>query len=252
MKAQFKYAFFTGLRLRGNTFSIIFIMNMTFIILGALNLLPFAAKVTAVSLGGVAIAVMLGMNVACDILIISRMFAAPGAYLHALTPAPRNRILLTGVITMLVKDIVTMTFVITSEVILSLQLAGESLFALVRNTAFSDLTWIPDALIYTAMLVAGYLIVLMIILFCITASKSIFYQKRAGGLLTALLSIGILYIVSISSILVAPFGTVTRYGISFVIDVGTAGTVAYVILLLAQAAALFMLTSKLMERRFNI
>jgi hypothetical protein len=63
MKAQFKYAFITGLPFRGAAFAFIFVMDAVFIALGSLGLLPFAAKVTAVSLGGVAIAAMMVFDI---------------------------------------------------------------------------------------------------------------------------------------------------------------------------------------------
>jgi len=252
MKAQFKYAFRAGLNVRLTTFAIIFTMNLVFIILNIFGALPFAGQVTAVSLGGVAIAVMMVVNVIGDVSIVSRMFSAPGAYLHALTPAPRRQILLAGVITMMIKDIVTMTVVITSEVILSLQLAGDNVISIVWTFIRSNTGDILYGLLYTSLLIVGYMFVMMIIMFCITVNKSIFYQKRLGGLMTGILAVAVCYVFTLSSFLIAPFGTVQRIGMNFMITAGTAGSIAYIILILAQAAILFILTSKLMERKVNI
>jgi len=58
MKVQFKYAIRAGLYARGPVFAVIFIMELIFIVLGSLGILPLAAQITAVSLGGTAIAVM--------------------------------------------------------------------------------------------------------------------------------------------------------------------------------------------------
>ena len=74
MKAHFKYAFRTGLAARGIVFAVIFAMNLVFIILGALGRLPYAAEVTAVSLGGTAIAVMLVFNIIGDIFFFCHFF----------------------------------------------------------------------------------------------------------------------------------------------------------------------------------
>ena len=252
MKAQFKYAFRTGIYARGVAFAVIFVMNLVFIVLGSMGLLPFAAKVTAVALGGVAIAVMIVFNIVSDIAIVSRMFSAPGAYLHALTPAPRKQILLSSILTMMILDIVTMAVVITGEVMLSFNLAGDGISSMVFNFIRAESSILLNVLLPFVLLIAGYLLVVMGIIFCISVNKSVFYQKRAGGLMTAIVAIAVIYIVNISSFLLAPFGAVSRLALFFTITIGTVGTGMYALLNLILAAVLFVLTSKLMERKINI
>jgi len=253
MKAQFKYAFRAGFHVRGLAFIVIFSTFLVFTVLGALGLLPFAAQVTAVSLGGTAIVAMMVFNIVSDVSITRRMFAAPGAYLHALTPAPRRQILLSSVITMVAMDIVTMAAVITGEVILSLNLAGEGegriVWEAIRNAGASDVLY---GVWGVALLLAGYFLVMMLILFCMTVRKSLFYNKPVGGLLTAALALAVVYIVNLSSFILAPFGEVSRFAIFFTISLGRLGSALYIPLTLIEAAALFVLTSKLMERKVNI
>ena len=252
MKAQFKYAFRAGFSARGIVFTVIFTMNLVFIILGSLRLLPLAALITAVSLGGTAIAVMMALNIVGDVAIVRRMFAAPGAYLHALTPAPRRQILISSTLTMMVMDIVTMAVVIIGEVWLSLILAGDNIGDIVFQAISTNAPGLWYGFSLVALLISGYLLVMMIILFSVTMRKSVFYQKPAGGLLTALLSIGVIYATSLSTLLLAPFGTVSRFGIFFTVTIGWVGSIFYILLTLIQAAVLFILTAKLMERRMNI
>jgi hypothetical protein len=53
--------------------------------------------------------------------------------------------------------------------------------------------------------------------------------------------------------LLIPFGTVTVWRSFFItVTVGDLGMVVFTLLLLAEAAGLFVLTSKLMERKLNI
>jgi len=241
------------MHIRGVVFAVIFAMEFVFVALGALGLLPFAALVTAVSLGGTAIAVMMAFNIVGDVAVCRRMYSAPGAYLHALTPAPRWKILLSSVITMAVMDIVTMAVVITGEVWMSLLLAGEGIVSIVRNAIVgANAPQVLSGIWSAALLLAGYLLTMMIVLFCVTVRKSVFYQKPAGGLLTALLAVGTAYAVSLSVLLLAPFGNVTRFGAIFTITLGSAGTVLYALLALVEAAALFILTARLMERKMNL
>ena len=253
MKAQFKYTFLSGLHARGGVFVVIFIMNFIFIVLGSLGLLPFAAKVTAVALGGVAIAVMMACNIVDDISIVRRMFAAPTAYLYALTPAPRQETLLANIIAMLVMDIVTMAVVICGEVWLSFILAGEGIGRVMGEAI--QLLSAPELLLgilYIALMLAGYLLFLMIILFGVAIKRSVFYHKQAGGLLTVVSVLGVIYIISLMPIILAPFGTVSRFIVFFTITLSGVGTAMYLLLTLMQTAALFVLTSRLMERKINI
>jgi hypothetical protein len=228
-------------------------MFLVFNVFSLLGLLPFAARITAVSLGGTAIAVMMAFNIAGDVAIARRMFSAPGAYLHALTPAPRRQILFSSVITMMAMDIVTMAAVIMGEVLLSFSLAGEGVGNLVREAimdagASNVLFWFWSL----ALLIAGYLLIIMIILFCISARKSVLYSKPGGGLLTAALAVAISYIVNMLPLVLAPFGDISRFAVFFTISLNRAGSVMFILLTLIEAAILFALTSRLLERKVNI
>jgi hypothetical protein len=252
MKAQFKYAFLAGIYARTYVFAVIFTMNLVFITLGSAGLLPFAAHITAVSLGGVAIAVMMAFNIAGDVAIARRMFSVPEAYLHALTPAPRWKILLASIVAMMTLDFITMAVVITGEVWLSLTFAG------VWNTVIDfirggmDFPYFLYGLQFILLLIAGYLLTMTFILFCVTAKKSIFYKSRYPFLMTLLLACGCIYVLSLLLLILAPFGSVGRFGIFIIISLSDTALPFYILLTLLKAAGLFYLTSKLMERRMNI
>jgi hypothetical protein len=237
-------------------FAVIFVMNLAFIVLGSLNALPLAAHIIAVSLGGMAIAVMVAFNIIGDVMIARRMFTAPEAYLHALTPAPRRKILLASVITMAVLDIVTMAVVITGEVWLAMNLAGESMWRIVREAfRYMDVgTGTLYVILVTLACLTGYLLILLVILFSATARKSIFYKKSASGALAFLLACGCFYAISLTPFLLMPFPLcgVFRWGAFFMVGFNGVGMFLYILLLCAEAAALFILTSKLMERKMNI
>jgi len=254
MKAQFKYAFRAGMSVRLPAFAAIFLMNLVFIVLGLLFRLPEAAHITFVALSGTALAAMMAVNVIGDISIVGRIFAAPGAYLHALTPVPRRRTLLAGVIAMLVMDIITMAALIGGVVWLAanMDVFYGGLTEIADIAAGDFIVTVPETLQNAALLIAGYLLIVMVILFCITMGKSVFYQKRGGGWLTALLAVGIAYAVSLSPLILTPFGDVERFGAFFTVTPNAVGNVLYILLILLEAAALFILTSRLLERRINI
>jgi len=252
MKAQFKYAFKTGLTLRGAAFAFIFAMDAVFIALGSLGFLPFAAQVTAVALAGVAISVMLVFDIIGDIAIIRRMFVTPDAYLYALTPVPRWKTLLASVIVTAVLDIVTMAVVITAEVWLSLILAGEGAW----QTAWGYISANSSEFLYglwlVPLLAAGYLLLMMIIMFCQTAKKSILFGIPASRLLAFLLACVCLYVISLLQLVLIPFSAIERYGLLIILHLGKNALPFYALLLLLEAAALFVITSKLMERKINL
>ena len=253
MKAQFKYAIIAGLYFRGPAFAVIFIMNAVFITLGSLGLLPFAAHVTALSLCGVSIAVMLAANIGGDVAITKRMFSSPQSYLHALTPVPRWKTLLTSIVTMAVMDLVTMTIVIFSQVWLALNLAGEVIWQLVLIAIRSQESSLFYIVWGSLLIIAGYFLIIMIILFCVTVKRSIFFKLPASGFLAFLLACGCFYIVNLFQLLLIPFGDVWRFGVFIFITIESGAAIpVFTLITLLQAAALFVLTSKLLERKVNL
>ncbi|MDR0292739.1 MAG: hypothetical protein LBH95_01120 [Oscillospiraceae bacterium] len=251
MKAQFKYTFRAELYLRGIVFAVISVMMLVFAVLGSLGFLPEAAQITAVSLAGIGIAVMFGANIASDVAMSKRLCATPDAYLHALTPAPRRKFLLASVLTMMILDIVTMAAVITGEVVLSFNLANVG--NLWREFGYAVRDYAAEILYGVLFLMACYLLAAMIILFCVTAKKSIFYKMPASWLMTFLLACGCVYAVSLLPLIIAPFGTIERYRIFITITLdGWTGAWLYLLLTFLEAAGLFVLTSKLMERKMNL
>lgn len=255
MKVQFKYAILAELHFRGIVFAVIFAMNFIFLLLGALGVLPVAALITAVTLSGIAVSVMAIVNIICNIGIIRRMFYAPRAYVLALTPTPRYKTLLANVAAIAMLDTVTMTVAITSVTWLSLMLAGEftDIAAHMQNFPPIDAYTILSIIGGAVLLLASYLLLAMFIITCIIVKRSLFYQKRAGGLLTALVALGGMYIFSVSQLILAPFGTVTRFGLFIHINLGgLLGLIPYAIFTLLYVAVLFIIASKLMERKLNI
>ena len=250
MKAQFKYAFLAGLYARGPVFAVIFVMNTVFITLGSLDLLPVAAHITAVSLGGVAVGVMMAFNIVGDISVIRRMFNAPDAYLLALTPVPRWKTLLSGIFAMAVMDIISMFIVILQIVWLSFNFSGvwDTVIAAMQGDSSSFVYIIWGALV----MIAGYLLWVTLIFFCIIARRSIFYNKPLSGLLSFLLGCLCLYIVSVLHAVLFPFGSVIRHGILFIITLNTTALPFYILLNLIPTIVLFVFASKLLERRVNI
>ena len=250
MKAQFKYAFINSFKDRYIVFILLCLVNTVFIILGTLGLLPLAALITSVSLGGVFIAVMLVVNIVGDISIMRRMFSAPGAYLYALTPAPRWKSLFAEISVMTIFDFITMAVAIAQVVWLSLNLTGiTGIFSMLNiwDSFGNYFIW------RFLLLFVGYLLYVLIIIFSITAYKTILYKKPASLFLALVTGFVINYLASLMRFLLAPFAEISNFGLFFILNLNNdTGVSAYFLLTFLQVILLFIVTSKLMEKRINI
>jgi len=252
----FYYAFRAGATPRLIAFAVIFIMNLAFIIPGLFGMLPLAAQITAVSLSGTAIGAMAVFNIVGDASIIRHMFTAPGAIFYALAPVPRKMTLLASIIAMFIMDSITMVISIISVVILSINLGAYysdiDIWGEIATYTTSDLGGAVNILLGFALIVAAYLFVIMLIIFCKAMRKSIFFSKTAGGLLTFLTGVGVFYLMTLSPLLVAPFGDVSFFYGFITVTVGNLGMGMYTIIMFMISAALFLLSSKLFERKINL
>jgi len=250
------YAFRAGASPRIYAFAIIFIMNLAFIIPGMMGVLPLAAQITAVSLSGTAIGAMAIFNIIGDASIIRHMFTAPGAVFYALTPAPRRKTLLASITAMFTADLITMIFPIISVIILSINLgsnySGMNAWDMLTTYGAPDSGTAVMILISIALITAAYLFILMLIMFCKAMRKSYFYNKPAGGFLAFLTGVAVVYIMTLSPLLVAPFGEISRYYWFFTVTVDRLGMGLYALVIFILSAILYLLTSKLFERKINL
>jgi len=253
MKAQFKYAFLTGLKYRCPVFIVIFTMNILFILLGSLGMLPLAAQILSVSLGGIAVAVMFAANIGADIAIAKRMFSAPGAYLDMLTPVPRWKILFASIITMAAMDLLTMILIIASQGWLSLKIAGGNIPEMVWNTIQSQSDQIINIIWFGLVVIVNYFLYVMIILFCVTIKKSFFFRMRSAGFFAFILAVGCVHVISLLQLILAPLGEVSRIGFLFMVTpVNLSALPFFALLALLEAAILFVITSRLLEKKINL
>jgi hypothetical protein len=148
-------------------------------------------------------------------------------------------------------DAITMTAVIIGEIWMSLNLAGTD----ARRSMFSFFGQ-PFAgfniLFYILFAISSYLFLVTIVMMCLTARKTLFYQRRAGKLLTLLFGILVYYIMNLVHIVLAPFGSLYKFGVFHTITVHGVGAIMYILIILIQAGVLFFITSALMERKMNI
>ncbi|MCL2136912.1 MAG: hypothetical protein FWH40_07950 [Coriobacteriia bacterium] len=252
MKAQFKYAFRAGLSVRAVVFAVIVLLELAlFFAIKMLNS-NFVLPIIAVTISGIAIGVMVTVNIVSDILVMRRMIATPDAYLIALIPVPRWKTLLANVVAMSVMDVITTTVVILGVITMAFSLTGP-----LSNEVFREMLGSasggPAALLLSAFFtIASYLSVLTTVLFAVTARSSILYNQQFRTPITVLLALAIRFIISLTPLLLLPFGKLVRFGLLFNITLSNIGSAFYIILLFGEAVLLFSLTAWLMERKINI
>jgi len=250
------YAFRAGASPRIYAFAVILVMNLAFIIPGMLGILPLAAQITAVSLSGTAIGAMAIFNIIGDASIIRHMFTAPGAIFYALTPASRKKTLLASTLVMFFTDFITIIISVISVIILSINLGSHysdiNAWEMLTSYGHADTGTITTVLLSFALIITFYLFIIMLIMFCKAMRKSIFYNKPAGGLLAFLTGVVVVYIMTLSPLLVAPFGEIERAYWFITVTVNNLGMGLYALVIFILSAILFILTSKLFERKINL
>jgi len=255
-RSSLYYAFRAGASPRLVVFAVILVMNLAFILPGSFGWLPLAAHIVAVSLSGTAIGVMAVFNIIGDVSLCKSMFSPSGAVFYALTPAPRRNTLLASLIAMFFMDFVTMILSIVSVVVLSLNLgshvSGDYIWGLLFRHGFELRFFLNNILIPFLLVIATYLFFVMLIIYCRAVRKSVLYNKHAGGFLAFSLAVGIYYLFTVSTLLLAPFGSMSWFYGIITISVNYLGMGMYALLHLVFAAVMFILTSRLMERKMNI
>jgi len=255
-RSSLYYAFRAGASPRLIVFAVILVMNLAFIIPGSFGWLPLAAQIVAVSLSGTAIGVMAVFNIIGDVSLCKSMFSPSGAVFYALTPAPRRNTLLASLIAMFLMDFVTMILSIISVVVLSINfgsyVSGDNVWGLAFGYGFEPWFFMNNILVPFLLVIATYLFFVMLIIFCRAVRKSTLYNKHAGGFLAFLLAVGIYYLFTVSTLLLAPFGAVSWFYGIITISVGYLGMGMYALLHLIFAAVMFILTSRILERKLNI
>jgi len=150
--------------------------------------------------------------------------------------------------------LLTMFYVIFTETYLSITLGGgRGLWSTILLHVRENPDETALVISFAVLLIAAYILTLMIIMFCITAKKSFLYKKPASGFLAFLLACGCFYVSSLLQLLSAPFSIVERYLFMIIITPASGIAIPFLIVLtLLEAAGLFILTSKLMERKINL
>ncbi len=233
---------------RLTAFLVMAAVNVFFIIWTALVPWNLPLYIVAVSLSGCALCALFIFNILGDASIDRYLFKAPQGYAVNLMPVKSWKLLLSRTIAIVAQDVIGLGLGVAASTYLSLRLGGvgERVY---RYFDFESI--LSGALIFVIM----YTMIALAVAFARIMSSTVFYRTKGRGILSLLATLAALYALSFLNFLAAPFGYVQYYGSMFLIDVGSglsAGGVVYLLALIAQCAALFIVTSRLMERKINL
>ncbi len=233
---------------RTAAFLVMAAVNVFFIIWTALVPWNLALHIVAVSLSGCALCALFIFNILGDASIDRYVFKAPQAYSANLLPVKSWKLLLSRTIAIVAQDVIGLGLSIAGTTYLSLRLGGV-------GEAVAPFFGFEAILSGVLFFIAGYLLIVLAVAFARILSSSVFYTMKGRGILSLLTTLLALYVLSFLDFLAAPFGYVQSFGTMFVINVDSglsAGAIAYLLALLAQCAALFLVSSHLMERKINL
>ena len=233
---------------RTAAFIVMAAVNVFFIVWTALVPWNLALYIVGVSLSGCALCALFIFQILGDASIDRYVFKAPQGYAVNLFPVNSWKLLLSRTIAIVAQDVIGLALGIAGTTYLSLQLGGVG----ERVMRYFDFeTILCGVLLFIVM----YTLVVLAVAFARILSSSVFYTMKGRGILSLLTTLLALYALSFLDFLAAPFGYVQSFGTMFIINVDSglsAGAIAYLIAILAQCAVLFIVSSRLMERKINL
>jgi hypothetical protein len=255
MKAQFKYALRSGLSLRAAAFAIMALINLPFGLLGYLGFLGYGAMVVAVILSSLAFCGVFAVNIIADVGSLKFIFGTPHGYLHALTPVKSWKTLLARTAAIVIEDSIAICAGVLGIAWQSLNLADEAIGISTLNISVSGYDSFFSALAGIGVSLILYAYVLMLVVFGVTLKQSVFAGLRGKSVLALLCVAAAVWVLSLADFLLVPFGALTNWGMFFYIELPGgfgAGSMVYVILLMARVSALFAASAAMIERKIEL
>jgi hypothetical protein len=240
--AQLKYSSRIHLDQRLLALVINVVVNLFFIVGGSIGALPEGWLVTGVVFSAIGLTALFVVCVTADVETIKSLFSTPNAYNTMLAPVPAWKNILSRVICMTALDLIMLTVGIIGVVI---QAGGME---------YGSVDYGVD-IVSVLLSVVGYIMMFLIIIFACAVAKGPLYHLKGRGILGVGAALIVMYAGSWMALLLTPFARVHHEGMFFMVDLAmgwNAGTIAYIVLLVVEAAALLIGASYLYERKVNI
>ncbi|MCL1904299.1 MAG: hypothetical protein FWF94_07770 [Oscillospiraceae bacterium] len=247
---QLKHALRHGAVLRYTTFGIVTAVNVVFGALAYFNVLGFAAAVTAVSLSGSGLTVVIIINFVAGAANIKSFIGSPSGYIYALTPMKTSNILFIRIAAIVVQDVLALIISIYGTVWLSFYLADVEHNFL--GSTIEGMKISSDVALAIVFGLLAYTFIYTFVVFCIVFKRSILFNKKGKSLLMIPFVPCAFWLLSLLDFIIFPFAIVERWFLFFNVTLYNAlGVVIYATLFIIKTAILYVITSKLIDGRMN-
>lgn len=246
MMTQLKYSLRHGARLRLTMLLLCLAINLGFTLAWQLGARHPAVQIVGVTLSSLSLTAVFVGNIIADVASVRDIFGSPSGYAMMLAPVKGWKILGARVLSILICDTISYAVSIVGVVFQSLLLAQ------MRDMGPRMTPYIGWGILF---FVLYYLLIILAICFAEALRTGVLHRLPGRGILSAGLAIAALYVMSFLNLILTPFGAVDRFGLFMQINLDMsvyAGTVLFVIILLAQSAALFAATTRVIERKINL
>jgi len=188
---------------------------------------------------------------ASDSTFKNAFFKEPGSYLMTLTPVPTWKKILGALIPSVIFDILAFSIGIIFIVVLAVGLNDG---ASMGDFVWQEGQWRPDSnvLFVIGFIVVGYAWLILTGVFWHALTKTVLSRVPLRKLVGAILTIAVVSVFSWISIVLLPFGEISRFGPFFTIIIHQMETWHIVVMLVSlfvQAAILLFSAAQLLDRR---
>jgi len=243
MKQQFKYALKTEFYNRYKVFIMLIAVNIIFAVFSNIG---DAVRITGTVLSSFALGAAFVITIISDVRMFQSVFTAPHAYMTMLTPVPRGKILFAKITSAVLFDLAGLTLGIAGVTLQAVNLAEET--EIIMEGTFSLPLMVLAVIVF-------YFFIISLIMFELAIRSSFFYARKGGGLFGLVIFAVVLYLFSLTDIILALFAPVSRRGLFFSVEIYAgynAATFAALLFYAVKCAVLLFASAKLLERRANI
>lgn len=257
MLVQFKHAFRHQFGQRLFALGATILLPVGFGVANLLGVLGPGMSIFGVTLSAFSLAAIMVVSIIANVSLIRTVFSAPQGYLVMQAPVAPVKILVPRLLVMTLMDLFSYIVAITAIVVQSnmLQTGYASSMGIIGHYYSFQLSYIWDWVTGALYLFGGYLLLLSAIVFCVALSKTYFYRMKGRVILSMIATVAVIYLLSWTQLLLAPFGTLTIDKFNFDIyltSLQSVGGLLLILLTYLQVAVLIAVSAGMMKRRMNL
>jgi len=260
MKAQFKYAFLQGMKLRLIAFAAMVIFNVIFIASIYLDIFSTGIIAWGNFLSIISVMAIFVININVDIRILKSIFNPPNGYIHALVPVKRWKFLFARVVAIVIQDVIAIIVAISGivfRILVSEEFNNINSFINAIKSQYGEYIiyeWIKIAIAFGFLAISLYMFILMLIVFDMALKNSVLFRMDGNRWGSLLIIIPTICGLSFFNFALTPLGKIYNSGIFYFIklSLNSYNMMFYIISMIVQIVVLFVASSMLLEKKVNM